>query len=188
MKKIIFFTLALISPTIFATQSSIFKITALTAAEHKEIKETCEQTGCDFNFLKTDKGLLAFSIHEPIVQAKIGQCIQIFHTSDKIETNNVNYGIVDSEIVNCSLKNQTKTIPNINILHTENLDHEAVGLKVIDFIFNNKEYSYRIYCPNHTVRNISNNKVGKLRTAIEEDKLTFSGKSVLRQLAEKICD
>lgn len=190
MKKIISFTFALISPAIFATQSSIFKITALTATEHNELEAFCEETqNCgEYNFIKTDKGIFSFHIDEPIVNTKIGQCIQIFHTSDKIEKNFVNRGILNSKIVDCNIKSNKASLPKVDIISTASLNHEAVGLKVIDFKYNSKKYSYRVYCPNFTVRNISNNKIGKARTSDEEDKITFSGKNVINQIAEKICD
>ena len=49
------------------------------------------------------------------------------------------------------------------------------------------DLTYRVYCPTKTVRDITEGKIGKSRTAIQEDKQVFGGDNVMRGIVRQIC-
>ena len=79
-----------------------------------------------------------------------------------------------------------------NYFHPNN---EPKGLFVVNFNLYNGEpgydYSYdltyRVYCPTKTVRDITEGKVGKSRTAVQEDRVAFGGENVMRGIVRQIC-
>ena len=73
----------------------------------------------------------------------------------------------------------------------QNIAHpagEPTGLYVVDFDKDvNSSYTYRVYCPTNTVRNISNNRWGNNKTADAEDRDEFAGEPVLVQVLAYTC-
>jgi hypothetical protein len=72
---------------------------------------------------------------------------------------------------------------------------EPKGLLIVNFNYYSGEYmndfsydlTYRVYCPTKTVRDITEGKIGKSRTAIQEDKQVFGGDNVMRGIVRQIC-
>lgn len=79
-----------------------------------------------------------------------------------------------------------------NYFHPNN---EPKGLMVVNFNYYSGEvgndfsydFTYRVYCPTKTVRDITEGKIGQSRTAIQEDKQAFGGDNVMRGIVRQIC-
>jgi len=65
---------------------------------------------------------------------------------------------------------------------------EPRGLYIVDFSYSGYNYSYRIYCPNGDVRNITRGKWGKARKAYMEDKVKFRSLRVVREAFDYTCE
>lgn len=84
---------------------------------------------------------------------------------------------------------QTTTV--VRIIDLQHPPSEPAGLYVVNFIHapnmqttQYNSYSYRIYCPNKSVRSQSANDV---RSAVLEDQMIFGGQKVLRAVMAKVC-
>ena len=58
---------------------------------------------------------------------------------------------------------------------------------ICGFTLGGMPMQYRIYCPNKTVRNITNGQWGKARTALAEDNYVFGGKKVITMVVNQVC-
>ena len=68
------------------------------------------------------------------------------------------------------------------------LKSESKDLYKANITVNNKNKTYRIYCPTEMVRDITNGNWDKSRTATDEDKIKFSGNFIVRKAMRKICN
>lgn len=74
------------------------------------------------------------------------------------------------------------------IQRIEHPEKEPTGLYIVDFDKDaNSSYTYRVYCPTNTVRNVSNNHWGQNKTANAEDQDEFSGEQIMTQVLSYIC-
>lgn len=74
------------------------------------------------------------------------------------------------------------------IQRIEHPSKEPVGLYIVDFDKDaNSSYTYRVYCPTNTVRNISNNHWGQNKTAEAEDQDEFFGEQIMTQVLSYTC-
>jgi len=64
---------------------------------------------------------------------------------------------------------------------------EPAGLLICGFNVYNTNYQYRIYCPNSTVRNITNGSWGQARTAVAEDNFQFGGEDIITKVVREVC-
>ncbi len=173
---------------------SILEVSHLTAAENKEIKQLYENGELDGFVVKTTKGLLAFhsvmtdeKAAKVLINAKPTQCIKVTPNIDDRQDQLI-YGVTSAKIIGCNAINHSQNQkPNVKITNVGQMSGEPEGLKIVDFIYNNKSYTYRVYCPNYTVRNVSGNKFGKSHTTKEEDQLYFNGQNVIQYISKRIC-
>jgi len=61
------------------------------------------------------------------------------------------------------------------------------GLIICSFSVNYSQYQYRIYCPNRTVRNITNGSWGQARNVFAEDNFQFGGQGILTRVVNDVC-
>lgn len=64
---------------------------------------------------------------------------------------------------------------------------EPKGLLICGFLWGGMPLQYRVYCPNKTVRNITNGHWGEARTAFDEDYYTFGGSKKFKQVIDEVC-
>jgi hypothetical protein len=84
------------------------------------------------------------------------------------------------------LEQKSNSIKVYNISHP---NKEPKGLYIVDFYnpYTTKRHKYRIYCPTNAVRDISENKMGKSRTAEKEDKVRYSNQNIMRKVLFETC-
>ena len=191
MKKFYFLSSLVFSVNTIAEDYSVLKIAHITAKDNQNINESYESGEMDGFFIKTTKGLLGFSSStearaaEVLIAAKPTQCIKVYPNIDT-QIDRLIYGVKSAQIIPCSAPKKP-TNSEVNITNYGQILGETQGLKVVDFVYNKKTYTYRVYCQNHTVRNVSNNGWSNSRLAYEEDKLMFNGKNIVSQVTQRIC-
>ncbi len=77
---------------------------------------------------------------------------------------------------------------NLKIINYTHPKSEPDQLFIVNFSYENKIKTYRVYCPSEEVRDITNSKWGKARKAYVEDKVRYENKRVIRQVVDKICN
>jgi len=64
---------------------------------------------------------------------------------------------------------------------------EARGLYIVDFSYNGRHKSYRMYCPTGMVRDISDGAWKKARKAYVEDRVNYGSRMVVRNIFDRVC-
>ncbi len=101
------------------------------------------------------------------------------------------FGITLTTALTCLFPSVTKgtpgPAPKIYINNCYSPPREPQGLIICGFNVYSTNYQYRIYCPNRTVRNITNGSWGQARTAFVEDNYQFVGRGIMTQVVNQVC-
>jgi len=95
---------------------------------------------------------------------------------------------VEAEKIQRKKDNSKVAQTNFKINRWYHPKSEPKSLYIANITVNNKNKTYRIYCPTEMVRDITNGNWDESRTATDEDKKKFSGNFIVRRTMRRICD